>query len=101
MPDGDDVAGVADADLDVRFFINPTPSPRSLPALGWHVHGPTRLNLEVLRRVGTVIGIQNGTIEVLMLVAVLRNLDSAFFPPLNCIVMKPSEQSHVFGIEKV
>src|SRR4029077_17874822 len=42
VPDREDTSGVADADLDVRFFINPAPFPDPLPELCRYVHGPRR-----------------------------------------------------------
>src|SRR5438552_349288 len=76
-PDREDVFRLADADLDVGFFINPAPWPSSFCGLRRNINGPRCLNR---RRRLIVKEIKQRAIELHVLIPVLRDFRLRVFP---------------------
>jgi hypothetical protein len=101
VPDGEDAAGIADTELDVRFFTDPAPVADSVSVIVWHIGGFGRIE-----RPPSVLGfpeevIEHCTVELAMRPDVDGLLETQVFESLAHLPEVFLEDFHIAGIEEV
>jgi hypothetical protein len=65
MPDGEDIILLADADLDVCVFVDPTAFPDSFFCVGWDISGPRCFDFLNALAIGLIVKeVEDSAVEV-------------------------------------